>query len=153
MLNEETKIFPDVFPRLDEIPDPGVFRSSRISGIVSSTALPRAWKREFELSAREWEKLNKFWSDFRGPVKSADHFFVPCLLDLQKEIMGVIEYNRGTLTFEIFEGPEERENIPWDKIPHPEPSPSLVSEARTGPNEKCRCGSGKKFKKCCLYKG
>ena len=31
--------------------------------------------------------------------------------------------------------------------------PNIVSVKTVGPNEPCLCGSGKKFKKCCMYKG
>ena len=31
--------------------------------------------------------------------------------------------------------------------------PRIVSVKTVGPNEKCVCGSGKKFKRCCMFKG
>jgi hypothetical protein len=31
--------------------------------------------------------------------------------------------------------------------------PNIVSVKSVGPNAPCPCGSGKKFKKCCMYKG
>lgn len=30
---------------------------------------------------------------------------------------------------------------------------TLKGEIQTLPNSKCKCGSGRKFKKCCMYKG
>lgn len=32
------------------------------------------------------------------------------------------------------------------------PQPTVVKEAKIGRNEKCPCGSGKKYKKCCMNK-
>ena len=48
--------------------------------------------------------------------------------------------------------------IPWDKLdlagragpPPPPPPPKLERPQRAGRNAPCPCGSGKKFKKCCL---
>ena len=31
--------------------------------------------------------------------------------------------------------------------------PRIVKVKSVGPNEKCLCGSGKKFKKCCMFRG
>ena len=31
--------------------------------------------------------------------------------------------------------------------------PNVVSVKTVGPNERCLCGSGKKFKKCCMFRG
>jgi uncharacterized protein YecA (UPF0149 family) len=32
------------------------------------------------------------------------------------------------------------------------PGSQLKSSKRIGPNDKCHCGSGKKYKKCCMDK-
>ena len=31
--------------------------------------------------------------------------------------------------------------------------PNVVSVKSVGPNEPCLCGSGRKFKKCCMFRG
>jgi hypothetical protein len=42
----------------------------------------------------------------------------------------------------------EREGLPPFYFP-PEPPPAPVTSSKTGRNDPCPCGSGKKFKKCC----
>jgi hypothetical protein len=144
--------YPVLAPRFDALPDPEALRRTRIAGLVSATPLPKRWKREFELSEAEWEKTTKFWSEFRGPAKSTERFFVVCPLDASGETVGLIEYDRGRLRFDLFEGEEELRRIPWDLIPHKEPPPARERSARLGPNDRCSCGSGKKFKKCCAFR-
>lgn len=41
--------------------------------------------------------------------------------------------------------PEQRDKLPIKGNP-------IVLEPKTGRNSRCHCGSGKKFKKCCIHK-
>ena len=46
--------------------------------------------------------------------------------------------------------PDKQEDISdIEKLLNP-PAPILTSHLKIGRNEVCQCGSGKKFKKCCL---
>jgi hypothetical protein len=38
-------------------------------------------------------------------------------------------------------------------LPHPAPAVPIIASAAPGRNDPCRCGSGKKYKKCCLPTG
>jgi len=40
---------------------------------------------------------------------------------------------------------------PW-VARNPKNPRQIYAEQRVPPNEKCPCGSGKKFKRCCMYK-
>jgi uncharacterized protein YecA (UPF0149 family) len=45
----------------------------------------------------------------------------------------------------------ERIDAMRQNFPEPEPSDTIVREfPRTGRNDPCPCGSGRKFKKCCM---
>jgi hypothetical protein len=69
------------------------------------------------------------------------------------EVKGRRERKGGWKTLmPMGEGPQED---PDDDDPFPPPAPALkpiVAEKRAGRNDPCPCGSGKKFKKCCLNK-
>lgn len=53
-------------------------------------------------------------------------------------VIGIIDYS-------------EEEGTREDYIPvMPEPSNPIIAPQKIGRNEKCPCGSGKKYKKCCL---
>jgi len=59
------------------------------------------------------------------------------------EPYAVIEHDR-----DIKSGTFSRERLPevWRTVPVVE---TIIAEKKTRPNEKCPCGSGRKFKKCC----
>jgi preprotein translocase subunit SecA len=40
-----------------------------------------------------------------------------------------------------------------DDFPERKPAPFLRTEKQVGRNDPCPCGSGKKFKKCCMNRG
>jgi hypothetical protein len=54
----------------------------------------------------------------------------------------------------LFHAPAPTPIIKQASAPRSEPrmSPVLKSEERVGRNDPCPCGSGKKFKKCCINK-
>ena len=57
---------------------------------------------------------------------------------------------------QTFVGKKRGNNNPVARVDSAEPKTPIVkmirNEPRTSRNDKCPCGSGKKFKKCCLYK-
>jgi hypothetical protein len=62
----------------------------------------------------------------------------------------------GVMFDEVLVGNQRRSSTPVTRVDPAElltPSVKMIrNEARTSRNDKCPCGSGKKFKKCCLYK-
>lgn len=42
--------------------------------------------------------------------------------------------------------------MPDDDLPPPEPKEPLKTGEATGRNDPCPCGSGKKYKQCCMKK-
>lgn len=46
--------------------------------------------------------------------------------------------------------PDKQENISDIEILLNPPAPVLTAQFKIGRNDPCQCGSGKKFKKCCL---
>ena len=51
---------------------------------------------------------------------------------------------------------DEKQHAPYVADPRDDDSPEVVTFVRDGPkigrNDRCPCGSGKKFKKCCIEK-
>ncbi len=70
--------------------------------------------------------------------------------DVDLSIAGDIE------NAEIRLGLREKRETPqpgfWSSM-EDEPTPKIIAEPKIGRNDPCPCGSGKKYKKCCLNKG
>ena len=82
---------------------------------------------EFE----EWVEESKHDTEFRRNWYRS-HPFLPSLLDAEEEFDEDDE----------FDDDEEDDPLP--------PADTIIREVRVGRNDPCPCGSGKKFKKCCL---
>lgn len=83
-------------------------------------------------------------------VKEA--FEQPDTYDKKKEIVSITEcYKQITATWAGYN--EEENSSPFDYDDYFEPSIMPIStEPKIGRNDPCPCGSGKKYKKCCLNK-
>ena len=81
-----------------------------------------------------------------------DAFERPDKYDKRKEILPIAErYEEVTSTWAGYN--EEKSSSQFDYDDYFEPSASPVrAEPKIGRNEPCPCGSGKKYKKCCLNK-
>jgi SWIM/SEC-C metal-binding protein len=64
----------------------------------------------------------------------------------ETEIKAVCE-ERGWVCSITIDREQPEETVDFDRLLNP-PRP-VVSSARTGRNDACPCGSGKKYKKCC----
>ncbi len=69
---------------------------------------------------------------------------------LKKEYTRLSEYYEGGVFFERY--PEEKE-LPRGTLAYIGDTPFVRETKKPGRNDPCPCGSGKKFKKCCLGKG
>ena len=64
--------------------------------------------------------------------------------NVEYAVIGIIDYSK----IEETEVEDTREDyIPMSPIEFPKP---IIAPPKIGRNEKCPCGSGKKYKKCCL---
>mgnify|MGYP001815985291 CR=1 FL=1 len=64
----------------------------------------------------------------------------------QKEVISIFEKNGWSHTVEL--DPDKPEDVTdLETLQHP--VQTRVAEKKTGRNDACPCGSGKKYKKCC----
>ena len=81
------------------------------------------------------EDIYQTWGDdFLASKKDPMNFFSPENLNYLKKISGEIQPEHGT-----------QSTAPWSALEEPE-------KRKVGRNDPCPCGSGKKYKKCCLPK-
>ena len=94
--------------------------------------------------AREWLSLEDFAEDLSRPNRGMDDKYFSLFGDTIEEFSG--------WTFSDAENPAGKETQPhWDE-PMPQYGPAVNPFRDIGRNDDCPCGSGKKFKKCCLGK-
>ena len=80
-----------------------------------------------------------------------DAFERPDNYSKKKDILPIaIRYEEITTTWAGYTEDEEY-NTPFDEYDEPVIAP-VRTEPKTGRNDPCPCGSGKKYKKCCLIK-
>lgn len=102
--------------------------------------------RDVEITRAEFDKLLEAWKNFEGPVKDVNHFQVA--VEVEEGIYATATYDQGRVEVEV--RPEEE--IDRDLVRQVPFSGQRIAARKVRPNEKCPCGSGKKFKKCCKGK-
>ncbi len=107
------------------------------AALVMGVTFPKweQWKRESERRrAKTLKSMKEMEKSFRSPGPD-----IPPAPDVTKYPQETKEYTKKKVP--------ERAPLP------PESSPPIVrSEKKVGRNDPCPCGSGKKFKKCCMNK-
>jgi len=68
------------------------------------------------------------------------------IFDRYKKINTIFENNKQPQNNGFFDPPYEKDDYEY------EPPMTIIKEKKIGRNEPCPCGSGKKYKKCCLRK-
>ena len=68
------------------------------------------------------------------------------IFDRYKQINTIFENNKQPHDNGFFDPPYEKDDYEY------EPPMTIIKEKKIGRNEPCPCGSGKKYKKCCLRK-
>ena len=146
---------------------------------ITKTPLPLEAKTKLRIPDGAWDKLSRAWAEGKGQkytptgerVGAGQGFLVWVELhearagyivlfarwDGTKVLVGFSAYGDDDeivteITHDIAEEltPENidfLENHVWKHVP---PALTLVRTRRVAPNDLCPCGSGKKFKKCCL---
>jgi hypothetical protein len=104
---------------------------------------------DLELTAAEYAKLGEKWKAFRGPVPDISHFGMAMVLPGHREdeipMYAFVEYSHGKVTVEVL----DEDEVPVELLPPVAVPNQLKAGRRIGPNDRCPCGSGKKYKKCC----
>ena len=132
---------------------------SAVKQIVASVKFPeRKPEHKKVWNSRDWTELEKAWENYTGPVRDLAHFAV--LVDYalgdenESTVYTCIEYNNCSSDpievslvsqEDVDEYPELFTTV--DKI-----KPIREVKLNLSPNSKCSCGSGKKYKKCCMFK-
>jgi len=107
---------------------------------------------EAEITRPEYERLLEAWSAFKGPVKNPDHFIVCVKLDdytEERPLYAVAEYQKPDVKVYV----DHEDDIDPDLCRIVKFAGKRQRPERVGPNEKCPCGSGRKYKKCCEFRG
>jgi hypothetical protein len=83
------------------------------------------------------------WEEVKEAFERPDNY------DKKKEILPITErYKQIISTWAGYN--EEKNNSSFDYDDYFEPSMPIITEPKIGRNDPCPCGSGKKYKKCCL---
>ncbi len=86
------------------------------------------------------------WKEVREAFKRPDNY------NKIKDILPIVErYEKVTLTWSGYNEDESNSKFDYNEYFEPRLMP-LRAEPKIGRNEPCLCGSGKKYKKCCLNK-
>ena len=99
-----------------------------------------------EISRAEFEKLLQAWEKFEGPVKDINHFQV--CAEIEEGIYATATYDHGHVEIDV----RNDDEIDRDLVKQVPFSGQRIAQKKVRPNEKCPCGSGRKFKKCCKGK-
>ncbi|MGE3916856.1 MAG: DUF1186 domain-containing protein [Hyphomicrobiaceae bacterium] len=122
---------------------------------LQEPALRPVIDRWFEEDLVELQSLNR--EDIDRTFADPDDTIEASLILRERMEEGLVEYLSGWAWFKASDPADLRD--PWDDVPEPtldelveyEASQPYVREGRKiGRNEPCPCGSGKKYKKCCL---
>jgi hypothetical protein len=150
-----------------------------IEAIVQAHPVPDAALDTLRVTEPFREKLRSAWNAFRGPVEDTSDFEIYEELHYSRQgfVESFVRYD-GELHVGVRVSDEEaddeelleitqhtletlRVSVPADGGPvldaafldslwvAMEAVSTLKAEKRVGPNDKCSCNSGKKFKKCC----
>lgn len=104
-------------------------------------------------------EVKKYFDKYEVSIEDKEiEWLIYCCALIKKELYGEFEYNMFTL---ILDGKAERINVAFttlrqngyshDLLSH-DPMPTVNSVKKIGRNDLCICGSGKKYKKCCIIK-
>lgn len=130
------------------LPSLSTLRRVDVEGIVRAHDLEWEYAKEVEISRSEFDRLVKAWKAFRGPVRDPEHFMV-CVAIAPGDLYACAEYERGQIDIQIL----EEDELDPQLLPAVEAVSMARGEKRIGPNDRCYCGSGKKFKRCCGRNG
>jgi uncharacterized protein YecA (UPF0149 family) len=127
---------------------------------VASTSFPKI-KPEQKLvwNSHDWNKLEQAWKEYNKPVRDLEHFAVLVNYEYavagdDEEVYSCIEYNNSSEEKIEVSLVSQRDIDEYselftvvDKI-----KPIKKTVLTLSPNSKCSCGSGKKYKRCCMFK-
>lgn len=97
-------------------------------------------------SKAQWEAAKKAFLEFTGPVLNPDYYVIT--LPYVEDSYTAVVYKLGAIELDLVDEVEAEELIARTR---PKASTTL-KVAGQGPNDWCSCNSGKRFKKCCMYK-
>lgn len=146
-----------------------------VEAVVTAHPVTEELCKPIQLPKHLFEKARDAWAKFRGPVEDTNDFWIELELFDTKHgfVVLIVEFSQGRvdigaevydedgkLDFELFasdareaqEQPEDAGFLEelWQEI---RPVATIrQTEKYIGPNSPCSCGSGKKFKKCCMNK-
>jgi hypothetical protein len=125
-----------------------VRRAREVGEIVAKHPLP-PYSADLELTAAEYVKLSEKWKAFRGLVSDIGHFGMTMALPGHREdeipMYAFVEYSHGKVAVDVL----DEDEVPVELLPPVAVPAQLKAQLRIGPNDRCPCGSGKKYKKCC----